>query len=129
LSIIVSQFLTGFICNFQMEPSPTLSFEDDLHQLVSLGLYVPIETLIRNQPYLVLHADLGTEGIYVLLVRNFNEESVVIRLPQSSHVGFRRLITINRLNNVYAFFLEYIGETDDGNPILHVFDTSFSTYI
>jgi hypothetical protein len=110
-----------------MEPSPTLSFED-LHYLVSLGLYDPIETLVRNQPYLVLHADIGPEGIYVLLGCNFDEKTVVIKLPQSSHVGFRRLMTINRLNNVYEIFLEYIGETDDGDPI-HVFGTSFSTYI
>jgi hypothetical protein len=65
----------------------------------------------------------------VLLGCNFDEETIVIRLPQISHVGFRRLMTINRLNNVHAFFLEYIGETDDGDPFFHVFGTRFSTYI
>jgi hypothetical protein len=119
----------GFIFNFQMELSQTVSFEEQLYQMVSLGLYEPIETLIMNQPYVVIHVDIGVQDIFLLLGYNFIDETIIIRLPNSLHVGFRRLIIIKRLNNVNTYFIEYIGERGSGDPILQAYGSGFGTYV
>jgi hypothetical protein len=54
-----------------MEPSPMVSFEEHLHQMVSLGMYEPIKTLIRNYSYLVIHVDKSDHEIFVLVGYSF----------------------------------------------------------
>jgi len=77
--------------------------EEQLNQMVSLGMDHPIETLIRDYPYLVILVDIRVHEIFVLLGYNFFEEFRLIRLRQRLHVPFRRLLIINRLNNVNSF--------------------------
>jgi hypothetical protein len=54
-----------------MEPSQLDLFEEHLHQMVSLGMYQTIGTLIRDYPYVVIHVDISDHGIFVLLGYNF----------------------------------------------------------
>jgi hypothetical protein len=109
-----------------MESSLTLPFHELLRQMVSIGLYQPIETLIEEYPYLVIDIDINDHDIFVILGYNFIDELIIIQLPQSLHESFRTLIIINRLNNVNTFLIEYVGNTDSGYHILHAYGNGFS---
>jgi hypothetical protein len=97
--------------------------------MISLGMYHSVDTLIRGYPYLVILALRRVHVIFVALKYNFINEFRIIRLPQRLHKPFRRLLIINKLNNVNQFYIEYVGNTDDGQPILRASGGGFNTYV
>ena len=97
--------------------------------MMSLGMYQPVDTLIRDYPYIVMHINVRDDEIFVVLGHNFIDEFRLIQLSQRLHVPFRRLLIINRLNNVNRFYLEYKGNIADGEPILCAHGSGFNIYV
>jgi hypothetical protein len=112
-----------------MQPLQKLTLEESLNLMIMLGLYQPVGTMIRDYPYKVMHVIRSVHEIFLLLEHNFIDEFRLIQLPQRLHETFRRLLVINSLNNVNQFYLEYVGDTADGEPILHAYGSGFSTYV
>jgi len=97
--------------------------------MISLGMYQSVDTLIRGYPYVVILVLRRVHDIFVVLKHNFIDEFRIIRLPQRLLEPFRRLLIINKLNNVNQFYIEYVSNTDDGEPILRASGWGFSTYV
>jgi len=112
-----------------MEPSQTGSVQEQMNVMVTMGIDRPIETMIRDYPYLVLLVEIRVCEIFVLLGYNFFDQFKLIRLPQRLHEPFKQLLIISRLNGVDSFFIEYAGNKNDGEPILRAYSSGFSTFV
>jgi len=59
--------LTTFIWNFQMQTLQTVILEANLNLMISLGMYQPVDTLIRDYPYIVIHVNVRNDEIFMVL--------------------------------------------------------------
>jgi len=97
--------------------------------MISLGMYQSVDTLIRGYPYLVILVFRRVHDIFIVLKHNFIDEFRIIRLPQRLHEPFRRLLIINKINNVNQFYIEYVCNMNDGESILRASGEGFSIYV
>ena len=51
------------------------------------------------------------------------------RIPQRCHVAFTRFLMVLKENNVEDLNLEYLGNLDNEEPLLHVYGGGFNTYV
>jgi len=86
-----------------MEPSQTYSVQEQLDVMVCRGMDEPIETMIKNRPYLVLVVERRAREVFALLGYNFIDEFKLIRLPQRLHEPFEQLLFISKLNGIDIF--------------------------
>jgi hypothetical protein len=102
---------------------------EEVAQMITAGSYWPVTAMIRGYPYRVKTVFRRSGEIFVLMKHNFIDVVRLIQLPQGSHEAFKRLLTIIRTNNVEQFYLEYVGDTEDEEPILHAYGRGVSTYV
>ena len=112
-----------------MEPSQTYTLEEQLDVMVGLGMDEPVETIIKDYPYLVFVVGRRDREVFVLLGKDFFDEFNVIRLPQRLHETFEQLLFICRLSGNNTFFIEYTGNINNGKPSLMAHGSGFSTYV
>jgi len=67
--------------------------------------------------------------MFVVMKKGLDTGYTVIELPQTLHWPLRRLLIINKLNNVKEFYLEYMGLTYSNEPILRAHGGGFSIFL
>jgi len=113
----------------QQQPQPVQNLQSLLGQIVSLGMYMPIEDLLENYPYEVALVDRWFDDIYVVIDNCLINEFNPIRLPQSYHESFTRFLAVIQSNNVQNLYIEYLGSAVEGPPLLTAHGGGFSTYM
>jgi len=92
-------------------------------------MYRPVDELIEDYPYTVVLVDRWLEDIFVVLTYNNIDVFELTRIPQRCHVAFTRFLRVLKENNVEDLNLEYLGNLDNKEPLLHVYGGGFSTYV
>jgi len=98
-------------------------------RMVSLGMYRPVDELIENYPYTVALVDRWLEDIFVVLTYNYIDVFELTRIPKICHEAFTRFLMMLKENDVEDFNLEYLGNLDNEEPLLHVYGGGFNTYV
>jgi len=65
----------------------------------------------------------------VILTYNYIVMFELTRIPQRCHVAFTRFLMVLKENNVEDLNLEYLGNLDNEEPLLHVYGGGFNTYV
>jgi len=50
-----------------MQTLQTVILEANLNLMISLGMYQPVDTLIRDYPYIVIHVNVRNDEIFMVL--------------------------------------------------------------
>jgi len=98
-------------------------------RMVSLGMYRAVDELIEGYPYTVALVDRWLEDIFVVLTYNYIVVFELTRITQRCHEAFTRFLMVLKENNVEDLNLEYLGNLDNEEPLLHVYGSGFSTYV
>ena len=128
---------------FQMEPRATYSLQTEqqqqqqpspvqpgpnIEQILSLGMFMPIEDLIEDYPYAVAFVDKWFDDIFVMIDNCLIGEFNLLRLPQTCHEFLTRFLEVFQSRAVQDLFIEYLGSVE-GQPHLRVFGGGLSTYL
>jgi len=110
------------------QQQPPVPAEQMLQQILSLGMYRPIDELLEDYPYAVVFVDRWFDDIFVVvencLIGDFN----LLRLPQTYHESFTRFLDVIRSSDVQNLFIEYLGSAE-GQPLLRAYGGRFCTYL
>jgi len=96
--------------------------------MMLLGLYEHIHELIEGYPYEVAVVDRWGDDIFVVYYKILLDVFRVLQIRRR-HETFTRFNTQLRENGVQNCYLEYVGRTDDGEPVLKVYGGGFHVYM
>ena len=89
-----------------------------LGEIVSLGMYMPIEDLLEDYSYEVVNVDMWFGDIYVVIDNCIIAAFNIIRIPPSYHESFTWFLAVIKSNNVQNLYIEYMGSAEEGHPFL-----------
>jgi len=119
-----------------MEPSPAATLEAEHLEAVNIitrmtlfGLYEHIDELIEGYPYEVALVDMWGDDIFVVYHKILRDVYRVLQIPRRCHETFTRFLERLKANNFRNCYIEYVGRTDDGEPVLKAYGGGFHVYV
>ena len=98
------------------------------NQLVSRGIYQPIDILIADRTYSVVYVTRRFHDIFVVLKHTFINEFYIILLPRRCHETFMGLLDTIKQFHIDNMYLEYVG-IDGGKPVLWAEGGGFCSFL
>jgi len=100
------------------EQQPVQNLQPLLGEIVSLGMYMPIEDLLEDYSYEVVIVDLWFGDIYVVIDNCIIDAFNIIRLPPSYHESFTQFLAVIKSNNVQTCTLNIWAVQRKDTPFL-----------
>ena len=94
-----------------------------------LGFYERIDELVEGYPYEVAVVDRWNGDIYVVYYKSLLDVFRILQIPRGCHETFTKFLKRIKTNNIQNCFIEFVGRTDDGEPVLEAHGGGFHVYM
>jgi len=100
-----------------------------ISRMILLGLYERIDELIEGYPYEVAVVDRWNGDIFVVYYKSLLDVFRILQIRRGCHETFTKFLERIKTNNIQSCFIEFVGRTDDREPVLKAYGGGFHVYM